>query len=487
MVSAVEDVALVRFPHRSRRGLLLGLSGPQVVVAALVLAALMTALTAGGIPGAVRLVPVWAAAAGLVWIRREGRPLADWIPLLLRYAARRTGRQTAWRARPATRPVTEGLLHLPGATASLRMVADPGRRLAAVYDPHTRTMTLVARVTSRAFALLDPGTQTQQVQGWGRVLASVARSGHVRCVQVLERTVPDYGDGLARHWAEHGHPGTPLAGEVYADLVAAAGPAAAPHEAYVAIAVDLRAARRLIAQSGGGLAGSFTVAEQIAASFAASARQAGVTVTGWLRSEEIAAVIRTAYDPAALAAVQRWSPTGTARVAPAAAGPVVQIEESDHIRTDTAVHATYWVHNWPRTDTSPGFLHQVMFSSGVRRTLTLLYRPASVEAALRDVRRRKAGVIADAHDRARRGQVESEADSIEYADIQERERQLIAGHADVGFTGLLTISAPTTSQLHSACAQIETAATTAQIDLRRLYFQQAAAFTASALPLAQSS
>lgn len=360
----------------------------------------------------------------------------------------------------------------------------PGRRLAALYDPHQRTLTAVVRVTSRAFALLDPGTQAHQVHGWGRMLAGLARGRHIRALQVLERTVPDAGDGLARHWAEHGQPAARLAGEVYADLVAAAGPAAAPHETYLALALDLTAARRLISQSGGGLAGAFTVLEQTTTAVTTAARQAGITVLEWLSAPQLAAVVRAAYDPRALPALQRWSPTGTAQAAPAASGPVVQIEHPDHLRTDTAVHATYWVQDWPRTDTSPGFLHPVMFSSAVRRTLTLLYRPASVEAALRDVRRRKASVIADAHDRARRGQVESEADALEYADIQERERQLIAGHADVGFTGLLTVSATTPGELQAACAQIETAAVSAQIDLRRLYFQQAAAFTAAALPLA---
>jgi hypothetical protein len=44
-------------------------------------------------------------------------------------------------------------------------------------------------------------------RGWS--LAGIARTGHVATIQVLERTVPDSGDSLARHWAEHG---LPLAG-----------------------------------------------------------------------------------------------------------------------------------------------------------------------------------------------------------------------------------------------------------------------------------
>jgi hypothetical protein len=306
-------------------------------------------------------------------------------------------------------------------------------------------------------------------------------------VQVLERTVPDSGDTLARHWTQHGRPETPVAGQVYADLVASAGPAAAPHETYLAISLDLKAAKRLISQAGGGLPGAFTVLQQTTASIAQAARNAGLMITGWLTAREIAAVIRTAYDPRALAALQQWSPTGHAQADPAAAGPVVQVEEYDRIATDSARHATYWVENWPRTEIGAGFLHGLMFTAGVRRTLSLTYVPQQLESALRDVQRKKAAIIADASERARRGQVDSEEDSIEYADVKNRERQLIAGHADVALAGLVTVSADTDAALDAACAQIETAAVTAGVDLRRLWFQQPDAFSVAALPLARTT
>ncbi len=274
---------------------------------------------------------------------------------------------------------------------------------------------------------------------------------------------------------------------MYSELVASAGPAAAPHEAYLAISLDLKAAKRLISQAGGGLPGAFTVMEQTTSAIAQAARSAGLTVTGWLTAREIAAVIRTAYDPKALAGLQQWSTSGRAEADPAAAGPVVQVEEYDRLATDTARHATYWIENWPRTETHAGFLHQLMFTAGVRRTLSLIYAPQQLESALRDVQRKKAAIIADANERARRGQVDSEADSVEYADVKQRERQLIAGHADVALTGLLTVSAETDALLDAACAQIETAAVTAQVDLRRLNFQQPDAFTLGALPLARTA
>ncbi|MCK7626179.1 PrgI family protein [Streptomyces sp. RS10V-4] len=477
--------ATVKFPHRSRRGILLGLTLAQLVVATVTGLLLFAVLVTSGVTGALKLLPVWAAVLAVVFVRRHGRSLADWAPITLRYALRRLRGQLLWLARPARRPRREGLLHLPGTAASLRVVSAPGGGFGAVHDPHHGTLTAVVKVSSRAFALLDPAAQSDNVAGWGRTLAALSRTGHIARVQVLERTVPDSGDALNRYWTEHGDAGTPLAGPLYGELLAAAGPAAAPHEAYVALALDLKAARRLINQAGGGLTGAFAVLSQLTSTFDLSARNSGLTPGGWLAAAEIAAVVRTAYDPKASAALDQWSDSGRPQAAPEAAGPVVLVEKADRIETDSAHHATFWIENWPRIETSPGFLHQLLFTSGVRRTLSLTYAPKGLDAALKDVQRKKATVIADAAERQRKGQVDSEEDSVEYADIKERERQLIAGHADVALTGLLTVSADTDDQLNAACAAIETAAVSALLDLRPLTWQQAEAFTNAALPLAR--
>ncbi|MFB7776334.1 SCO6880 family protein [Streptomyces bauhiniae] len=475
---------IVKFPHRSRRGVLLGLSVPQLTVAGLTGLLLLAVVLARGVVGALQLIPLWAVIALLVFVRHRGRALADWAPIVGRYALRRLRGQLLWLTRPSGRPAREGLLHLPGTAASLRVVTAPDGSYGAVHDPHSGTLTAVVKVSARAYALLDPGTQQANVGGWGRALAALARTGQIARVQVIERTVPDSGDALRRYWEEYGRPDAPLAGAIYSELIQSAGPAAAPHEAYVAVSLDTKAARRLINQAGGGLTGSFSVLAQLMSTFDQAARTAGLTPNGWLTAREIAAVVRTAYDPKALAALDRWSTTGRPEAEPSAAGPVVVVEKADHIATDSALHATYWVENWPRNETSAGFLHQLLFTGGVRRTLSLSYEPKQLDAALRDVQRKKASVIADAAERARRGQVDSEADSIEYQDIKNRERQLIAGHADVALTGLLTVSADSEDELRSACAIVETAAVGAQLDIRPLTWQQAEAFTAAALPLA---
>ena len=75
-----------------------------------------------------------------------------------------------------------------------------------------------------------------------------------------------------------------------------------------------------------------------------------------------------------------------------------------------------------------------------------------------------------------------QADIVHVAD---RERALIAGHADIRFTGLLTVTAPTREELEGAVAEVSRAAIQCGCETRRLCGQQGRAFTAAALPLAR--
>ena len=231
---------------------------------------------------------------------------------------------------------------------------------------------------------------------------------------------------------------------------------------------------------------SFSVLAQLTSTFDQAARTAGLNPTGWLTAHEIAAVVRTAYDPKALAALDRWSSSGRPEADPAAAGPVVVVEKADHIATDSAVHATYWVENWPRIETSARASCTSSCSppgcGGPCRCPTSR-RAWTPRCATSSARRRR--VIADAAERARRGQVDSEADSIEYQDIKARERQLIAGprgcRPDRPADRLGRLRGGAAVRVRG---RGDRGGRRAARPARPLTWQQAEAFTAAAMPLA---
>jgi hypothetical protein len=84
--------------------------------------------------------------------------------------------------------------------------------------------------------------------------------------------------------------------------------------------------------------------------------------------------------------------------------------------------------------------------------------------------------------RDRVGQVTTERQRAEAADVRRRERELVAGHGQYRFTAYLTVTGTSRVELEEACGQVEQAAHACLLEIRRLYGEQDQAF-AFTLPL----
>ena len=160
-------------------------------------------------------------------------------------------------------------------------------------------------------------------------------------------------------------------------------------------------------------------------------------------------------------------------------------EEWDRLRTGTAWHCTYWVAEWPRTGVDATFMQPLLLGDVGTRTLSVVAEPVPAREALRQIRRARAEHRADAAQRQRIGQVEDLSVAAEVEDLDRREAELVAGHGDLRFTGLLTVSAPDRAGLDDACRAVEGDAARAMCDLVRLVGQQGAGHLAATLPFAR--
>ena len=77
------------------------------------------------------------------------------------------------------------------------------------------------------------------------------------------------------------------------------------------------------------------------------------------------------------------------------------------------------------------------------------------------------------------GQVTDQRQHAEADDVTRREHELVAGHAEYRYTGYVTVSATTLTELEDGCARLESTARQAHLELRRLYGQQDSAFAAT--------
>lgn len=424
--------------------------------------------------------PIWATAVLLTWVPVAGRPVIEWVPVAGWWVYRTTIGQLLYRRRIVT-PRPAGTLALPGDQARLREYEDPTTGAGMIHDPLQNTLTVVCEITHPAFVLLDPAEQERRVTAWGRVLATVCRSGRIATLQILERTLPDSGTGLAEWWTTHGQPeDTSWAATTYAELIDRAGPAGERHATTLSLSLDMRNAARQIRTAGGGIRGAAAVLRQEMNTLTAALRSADLTPSGWLTPGQIAVILRSAYDPAIAATLERHGQIGHDL---ATAGPVAVNETWSRIRTDSAHHAVLWISEWPRSMVYPGFLSPILLSSGIQRSFSLICTPMRSDQAARDIRKKKVEHISDQAQRAKIGQIEDASQTAEYHDVLQQEADLTAGHGILRYTGLITITATTIEDLDAHVAALEQAAIQANCETRLLAGQQAKAFTAAALPL----
>src|SRR6266511_3311170 len=261
-----EDVRRHRFGPLERRGLVGSLRPAQVVVLAgsLTTGVFLLRLLPSGV-GALVAIGLVVASLGFCFWPIAGRSAESWLPIVGRFALRRTrGRhhhfsaapQAGVRAQPDSRP--QPVVSLPATAEGLELLAAPfhGETVGVIKDLRARTYVAVLAVRVSSFGLLDRAEQEARQAAWGGVLAGLAREGSpVSRIQWLERTVPADGDEIGRYLGEAWDRGSvsleSLAMQSYLDLVGSAPAVTKDHELFVCLQIDAKRAWRQIKRAGG--------------------------------------------------------------------------------------------------------------------------------------------------------------------------------------------------------------------------------------------
>jgi hypothetical protein len=485
-VSTVSDPdATAAFPRRPRPGIVMGLRAGQVALMGSAIVLAIIGLFAGGLVGPVRGLTVGSAATCvlLALAHVDGRPGYLWIVHRAHHGLRAAHRDTVvhrpvtvrgHRARPAER-IRQRAGMLPGRTAAITVYEVD--QVAYLHHPHQGTVTAVVEVTSPEFLLQDPAERNARVAGWGRVLAAASRTGAVRQVHLLERAIPDDGTELAAYTDTHlsADPHHAHLTQAYRELTGALRGGADRHQAFLALTVDARLARTPARERGPALAKTWQQEYAVIRRLLPAAGLDGARVLG---EGALAHVVRTGFAPSSALRL----PADVDRTL-AESGPVGGVEEWDHLRCDDAFHAVLWVAEWPRAHVAADVLWPLLFPAGVQRTLSLIYKPFTRAQSESAIRAKHSEIIQSSWLKDKLGRVETLADAKELDDVLARESELLAGHAEVGLVGMVTVSAASLEELDASVALVHAAATQASMDLRRVYGQQLQAFTAGALPL----
>ncbi len=414
-----------------------------------------------GVAAALGILVLYGA---LATVPVAGRTGDEWVPVAVCFEARRRG-----GARSGPMRTIRGL----------RLLQVEWRDMGVVHDRSARTLTAALSVRGRSFALLGTDEQDRRVGAWASVLASAARDGSpVHRLQWLASSFPDDGRGVRSFLDEAAAPAAPSACRAsYESLLDEVGSHACTHEVLLTVQVRQRSTVE---------AGCATLVREVG-SLARLLGDADVVVEGVLGAADLARRFSRAYEPEpSRGAVtgRTGVPDDRARFDGAAldeAWPMAIEEDWASVRVDGMVHATFWVAEWPRTEVRSDFLAPLLLSSAPA-TLSVVMEPLGPDAAVRKVEARRTADLADAELRRRGGFMSTARHARESEVLARREAELAEGHASFRYSAFVTVSAPDEEELAQACDAIRHVAGQSRLALRRLYGDQASAFTCT-LPL----
>lgn len=483
----------VRLPARSRQGMLLSLDGVQVATLLAAVVILWAAVSSPlGPLGLLVAAPVAVPVALAAVFRMHGFPVPTMIGLWLMKKIRTAMGGTTENFRPeATRPV--GTLRLPGSAANLQVWDTEG--MATVYQPGTRaTVSISCELEAPGFLMKDIGERYQLAQQLSAVLASMTQRQGIQRIVLQERTAPTTIRAAREQFstvATRRRTRADVAAENYLKVLDNAEQFAVEHRNFITVTLDLVALASQVKALGGGKKAAQAVAAVEARNLANALNHAEIKVRGWLTPRDIAALARTAFDPDFLSTVQNRDDEHRG-VDLTAMGPM-HIEEPDKkhglVYTDSGVHTTMWIHEWPRMDSRVGFIEPVVFSrdpmtsEAVTHIFSIVLTPVPVSKALKNVARDKRLWKGNSKLRAKRGEDNSQADEADFRTLIEREEEILEGHGQFSYGGYLTITARDEDTLERGIAGARNAMSQVGMEGQILYCQQAEALMTNVLPL----
>jgi len=483
------------FGPLDRRALLLGLRGSQVAVLGAALLVVLAVMAGVSAPANVPVAFAVAAVAALVcFLPVADRTLEEWAPVTLRWASQRLSGGHRFQSKAPSlghSSAGEATADLPATLQGIEILAAEaalGRQIGVIADRRGDTYTALLAVAGEAFALRESSEKTRLLAGWDSVLRSFGgEASPIQRVQWLERTAPDDGDALGRDLrARIAVPLSSAMARSYLEVLDDAGPVSTQHDVLLAVQISPRRAGKLMRQPGLSKdeAACRILVDQLRRLEGQLLRADLHPVAGGLTPRMTARALRLAADPQARTGLAQRAlhHPDFAGVDPANAWPLAAEATWRTYRTDSAVHATYWVAEWPRATVGPDFLAPLLLATDSTRTVSVTMEPIGTGKAIREVEHARTSDLAEAHLRESKGFLTSHRKRREHENTDRRAAQLQEGFADFRFSGYVTVTATSVAELDAACAEVVAAAQRSSLELRRMTGEQDLAFTYT-LPL----
>lgn len=485
--------------RRERFGPFAGLSGRQAAALALTWLPALAAVGRSQWSSALQLAAVSVLVTILVVVPIRHRPAAKWLWDVLLFAAGRALGWAEFRARAATDAGSQARLDepdLPGVAATLRFHDGPPlvltKSVCVVQDPRAGRWAATAQVAHPGLGNADPQMRELYAANLGGMLAAAAATEEIARISIQIRTVPDDGAERAAWVADHRSPHAPyVVVEASDQLESLMASTAVRHEVFVTVAVAEPKIRRAAKEAGGGVDGRARVLYRHLSEVEQRLRGLGATNVSWLSTPELAAAIRTGYNPADALCLQRARQEAargrlTVLGPPlGAAGPSGALPPKPRAYTHDACTTVSYALLLPDLATRVGSLARMLAvsRSGERRTLTLHYEPIPVARAGKQVEHDMWASEISQDMRTKRGFRVGRQERRRAGETAAHEQQLAAGHTMVRVAGVAAMTVPSGWNVEDHAASLEAAARACGYGLLRLDLAQDVGFVAACLPI----
>lgn len=486
----------VKFARLPSQGVVNGIDGPGFIAMSIAVGVGAVAVLGEGLLGLLSVVPFVGPLAALGLIRRHGQSLITHVMREVGGVMRKAMGATTYRARPEKKKITpESSLDLPGREGRIHLY-ETERGEVVVWDARHGTATVCCVVATNGLGLPQadaPSTLSEEdreglIFEWSKVLGSFTQKEHITRIAVLEQTRPGTVAAERRYFEEHAKGLDGGVAESYREALELAARAVTKHTSLLAVTFKLTGeAKALVKGERNEKAGMLKLAELEIATTTDALFQAGFTRYVWMNAREWAAWGRSLIDPASQEGVDARTGSMWEGVDPQSASPMLIDEHRTVVETDSGWHRTYWIQEWPRYETFPGFMSRLVFTKQqsekpVRQTFMLVGQPVQIGAAMKKIEEQKRTWITNAGIRQKSGKPTTAADDADWHALEQQEADLVAGQGELRFSAFLTVTATQPESLEQEAASIRNACSATGLEPRSMPWQQAEALMNVAFP-----
>ena len=490
---AASERTWYRISPLDETGVFLGLSLVQLVVgcaAALTGALLMVFVS---VPVGALVVAMFG---GLALARHTGEPVLHQLPTVGRLVRNGTKPRTWFEPLPLLGPTTNPKKLPPALARQELLTIDPATYgvdldgpVAIIREQKSGLYAITLRVVGRQFGLQEPHAQDHQLAQWARVLHGfVAERPAIAQIRWSQWASPagieEQRTWLDRNLAQQHLPDV-LAS--YQALLAELNGTATRHEVLLTLTTNpsrVRMQRRHRRNRHRAVIETLLSETRL---LIGRLDQAELTAhvldpTEWSRA------MRLRLDPSCRTILDRLARTlgNDAGISPDNVLPTSFVSARTSITIDDAMHRSYWTKEWPRLDVPGDWLRPLLTYAAHTRNITVFFEPVPRSKSQRAITAQATKIEADVEHRTEKGFRVGARHRRAAQAVREREEELVAGHAELSFGAIVTITAPDLDALDRACTDTTQIAASVGIELRPLHGRHGEALLAT-LPCARTA